>query len=429
MKRTNQIHKVGLSIAMTFFFIISLTIDSQAIPSFARKYKTSCVTCHTVFPKLNSFGEAYRINGYQFPEDEEGQVKEEPVRMGSDAYKRVWPNAVWPNTIPATTPLAFRGRMGFALAESHETEETISGFGLPALQLIAAGTMGENISLFVGAHMFESGESGSIDRFFLKVSNMFTSVLPDKLLSLRFGQFIPEIVPFASNHRGLTQAAYAFNTYAPTGGELGGAHAHGGAGPFGIENFQLGTEASGVFNSRIRYVAGLVNGNGIEEDDNSLRDYYGRLSYKLGGMAYDGSGLKAGASNDRELSCALGVFGYKGVKTHEEEDVDFNRIGLDFNVNLSSLNLYGGIIKGEDAPEENEKYNLYFVQADYSIYPWLMGVCRYEQANPNTADGISQIVANVSALYVANIKFLAETRLNPDDMKFDNLYIGMDFGF
>ena len=41
--------------------------ESYAIPAFARKYKTSCATCHNGFPKLNAFGEAFRRNGYQFP--------------------------------------------------------------------------------------------------------------------------------------------------------------------------------------------------------------------------------------------------------------------------------------------------------------------------------------------------------------------------
>ena len=54
-------------IVIGVLFIVFCWIDhSIAIPAFARKYKTSCVTCHTVYPKLNPFGETYRINGFQF---------------------------------------------------------------------------------------------------------------------------------------------------------------------------------------------------------------------------------------------------------------------------------------------------------------------------------------------------------------------------
>ena len=43
------------------------TRDARAVPSFARKYQTSCQTCHTVYPVLNPFGEAFRRDGYRFP--------------------------------------------------------------------------------------------------------------------------------------------------------------------------------------------------------------------------------------------------------------------------------------------------------------------------------------------------------------------------
>ncbi|HVR87262.1 MAG TPA: hypothetical protein VMU54_23260, partial [Planctomycetota bacterium] len=42
---------------------------AEALPEWARKYKTSCVTCHEAFPSLNSVGEAFRLNGYRFPDD------------------------------------------------------------------------------------------------------------------------------------------------------------------------------------------------------------------------------------------------------------------------------------------------------------------------------------------------------------------------
>jgi hypothetical protein len=406
-------------------FLTSIWVDqSQAIPAFARKYKTSCVTCHTVYPKLNPFGEAFRINGFQFPVDEEEQIKDEPVKLGSDVYKRVWPDAIWPNSIPAH-PFSIRGRIGFEVETVDSA--TTSEFGQPTLQILAAGTMGKDITLFVGAHLFEDGELGSLDRLYLKLDNMFTSFLPQHFLYLKFGQFIPEVVPFASTHRGLTRTPYAFNTYAPSlGGNFSPGHLHGG-GPFGIENFQLGLEASGVVESRLRYVLGVVNGSGVEEDVNSEKDFYGRLSYKFGGLAFDGSG---GENIDgKETSFALGLFGYNGTTVHDGENANFYRLGMDFNFWYSDFNFIGGYITGEDHQEEELKYNMYFVEGDYAIYPWLLLIMRYEQANPENEQNIKQLILNITSLYVANIKFLIETRINPDDSGFDNLYLGLDFAF
>ena len=74
---------------------------ADAIPAFSRKYKTSCATCHTAFPKLTAFGEAFRRNGFQFPDGGDAEAtKEEPVSLGAEGNKKAFPNALWPSTIP-----------------------------------------------------------------------------------------------------------------------------------------------------------------------------------------------------------------------------------------------------------------------------------------------------------------------------------------
>src|SRR5450631_2099810 len=90
---------------------LGLAAPASAFPIFARKYQTSCTTCHSVYPKLNPFGEAFRLNGYRMPKETEELIKQKPVSMGSEAYKRVWPDAVWPNELPGNAPLAVNVKM------------------------------------------------------------------------------------------------------------------------------------------------------------------------------------------------------------------------------------------------------------------------------------------------------------------------------
>ncbi len=91
--------------------LLGMAVPARAFPIFARKYQTSCVTCHTVYPKLNPFGQAFRLNGYRMPKETEDQIKQKPVSLGSEAYKRVWPDAVWPNELPGNAPLAVNVKM------------------------------------------------------------------------------------------------------------------------------------------------------------------------------------------------------------------------------------------------------------------------------------------------------------------------------
>ena len=50
--------------------VVLFSVPADALPAFARKYQTSCVTCHESFPRLNGIGEAFRLNGYKFQDDE-----------------------------------------------------------------------------------------------------------------------------------------------------------------------------------------------------------------------------------------------------------------------------------------------------------------------------------------------------------------------
>jgi hypothetical protein len=418
-------------------FLIVLPESSYAIPAFARKYDSSCATCHTGFPKLNPFGEAFRMNGMQWPDmGEDDHIEEEPVNLGSEGYKRVWPKAVWPNAIPGTAPVSFRVRQGFNIIST--TETSYSEFTLPALQIMTGGTMGEDISFYAGAHLFEHGEAGSIDRMYLKLNNMFSQLLPYNALHLRMGQFVPEIVPFITNHRGLTLTSYAFNTYAPsTGHSFVAGHVHG-APAFGLESFQVGVEASGIIKQRLRFVLGMVNGTGVEEENNAAKDFYYRLAYKLGGIAYDGTFegdvFGQGGNNWAEKSLAIGTFGYFGTNYDGTNDVGITRFGVDYNLSYRDINLYGGLITGMDEMFESdaltdESYTLIFTEANYMVYPWLIGVLRYEQADLEDGDSIKRLVPSITALYTVNIKFIIEAPMDLDNTDDRNIQIGLDFAF
>jgi hypothetical protein len=410
---------------LTVLLIIINIGEVFPIPAFSRKYQTSCVTCHAVYPRLNPFGEAFRYDGYRFPKDDADQIKEEAVKLGAEAYKRVWPKAVWPSNIPGSVPIALRGRTGF-IVQSHGDSSTTSEFVRPVLQLLAAANFGDLVSVFVGAHIFEGGEIGSLDRLFVRFNDLLKKYISKGTLNIRMGQFIPDIVPFASNHRGITNAPYSFNTYSSeTGDSFIPEHEHGG-GTFGIENFQLGMEASGIIGSRFRYVTGIVNGNGIELDNNSFRDFYGRVSYKIGGIGLDGS-LKEGTNSQYEKSIAIGLFGYKGINTIQNSDIDFYRVGFDTNIWINKLNLVGGYIVGSDGMEDEDKYDLLFTDVYYEFYPWLTGLVRYEQANPRGSPSIRQIIPHISALVLANVIFKIETRIDINNPRFSDLYFGLDF--
>ena len=124
---------------------------AHAVPAFARKYQTSCQTCHIVFPKLNAFGVAFRLRGYRMPGETEEMVKQPPVSLGAPAYKRLWPNAIWPGEVSSSVPLAVNIKMADVNTSSLNDDGSVTHVSndlqLPQeLNIFGAGTLGDHLS-------------------------------------------------------------------------------------------------------------------------------------------------------------------------------------------------------------------------------------------------------------------------------------------
>ncbi|HEY5599533.1 MAG TPA: hypothetical protein VIK48_02480, partial [Candidatus Manganitrophaceae bacterium] len=121
---------------MGIVFTVLFPATSEAIPAFARKYDLSCTACHTKPPRLNPFGEAFHMAGFQIPMTVEGEIREKR-KIG-----RVWSETDFLNifAIRGTGNLveAFQGgdRTDFNLIHPQEAE------------LYLAGTFTQEISYF-----------------------------------------------------------------------------------------------------------------------------------------------------------------------------------------------------------------------------------------------------------------------------------------
>ncbi|MBI3398592.1 MAG: hypothetical protein HY026_05095 [Deltaproteobacteria bacterium] len=407
----------GITIIIFTLLLLSfLYARAEAIPVFARKYKTSCVTCHTAFPKLNFFGEVFRRNGYQIPQVDERYVKEKPISLGAAAWKEVWPDGVWPGEIPGSVPFSL---VGSALYRYDPDSKVKHDFIFPQeIDLLSAGTLGEDISFFGSIALIEDGNDfGGVERLFLRFDNLFNYSLPERFLNLTIGQFEPAVTPF-SNHRRLTHTPYLFNIF-----EVGKDNFH--------FSDQRGIEIDGIVKSRVEYAAGVVNGNGAGKmdkstqslDNNSTKDAYFRVGYKFGGFGLDGSGIKTEegtalpeVGTERSIyASALGYLGENRISGIGADD-KFYRYGFTFDLNYDNINLFGAVIQGKhDNPRGDFKQTSvtsYFSEADLILYPWLIGILRYGIADMEHEQNKDEIVISLVALIRTNIKLIAEGALH-----------------
>lgn len=445
----------------------------EAIPAFARKYQTSCQTCHIAFPKLNPFGEVFRLRGYRMPEETEDMIKEQPVQLGAPAYKRVWPDAVWPSDVPGTIPLSlntvFTDATQRTLMPSHSATTVRNDFRFPEeVGLLTGGTLGETLS-FLGELAFVPGvHDGSeeieveLEHSQLNFNGPFGSGLR---FNLKVGRFAPEITQPLSHGAMLTTGGPAallqFVPIAKHGGSKVGGHGDGAAG-IAVPHSVDGIEAYGILGHRFLYSGGLANGLGPGEesfDANNAKDVFARVAVKIGGLPFDGTGYEASDENWREQSASIGVFAYRGDGTgvrvrgtghHADElleDRTFTRVGVDVNAYFRDLNVKAGFVRGRDTLAEYEEmagaheleftgedeytYRAWFAEADYVFMPWLHGAMRYEWLDPANAEAptFERIVPNLTALVRANVKAYVEYQR---DMGASDNYLllgGLQFAF
>ncbi len=375
--------------------------SAEAIPAFARRYQTACTTCHVLIPKLNSFGIAFRNNGYRIPPNDQKFVKTPDVQLGAPAWKQVWPDAVWPGGIPGMPPVAFRMFSDVVLNPS--TTSKVNFVFPNEFEILAVGTAGDHIS-YLGELEITSGDRIDLARAFIQFDQIFGSPAANILI----GRFEPRAVPFSRFHRRLTPSDFLADEYRNV------------ADGFDFKTRQAGFEFWGAKTGRnnkggVEYAAGVVNGNGPFADNNDSKDYYYRLSYKVGGFGVAGSTQETEelqqTNNWRDDAVKIGTFGYFGKGLFGGKEDEFWRAGGDIDIFVRDLNLSTWIYRGRDtltATKTMTEFTALSSEANYVIKPWLIGVFRYDAVFRDTAPDIKRLVPAVVIAIRANVRMVAD---------------------
>ncbi len=424
----------GLGVSYLIWLFLGAIPRTAAIPAFARKYQTSCSTCHNNYPELNDFGEAFKKNGFKFPKDDETFVKEAPVLLGAKAYQKVFPKAVYPGEIPGSIPLGFR----YSGSAMYNSKQPLSIGFLPRTDLfvpntftiIAAGSFGPTLSFWVDNDISAGGSNAAagLGDGYLKVNDLGHYIgLPKDTLNLRMGQFELDL-PF-TQARSVDLTPYDIYSQASIAATQGTTN-----NPFVFGIPQRGIEIGGYPNDgNFAWSVSLVNGSNNGPALRNSKDVYVRVSQRLN-LERDASVRKevqaAGPTGPRDhTSLRFGGFYYYGRNAlnvggttlgtiHEP----FYRAGADFRFKYRHFELYGLGMYGHDTnllsgtsgfiPGAPVTFSGGFAQAEYWIYPWVIGLMRYDIVNSPTdfLNGVSRhnsrnrFSPGVQLLVRANIK-------------------------
>lgn len=393
---------------------------TAGIPAFARKYQTSCSTCHNDPPELNDFGWAFKKNGFKFPKDDADFVKQPQQMLGAPAYKKVFPRAIWPGELPATIPIAFR-YSGFVNYNGKHPLSTgfvprVDLFAPNTFTIISAGTFGENLSWWIDDDISTggSGADGGLGDGYLRVNDVGHYLhLPKDALNIRFGQFELDL-PFTQAR---TVNLTDYDIYDESASALGlGTTSN----PFHLGTPQRGIEIGGYPNNgNFNWSVAVTNGsddsppvsNGknvyvnVSQQFNLDRDHAQRKEVQAAGSTgpHDHTSIRLGAFYD---------FGQNAINadhtlfpTFGAVDEDYYRIGGYFRFKYQSkFELYGMGMYSHDAnlipnpttmgldhgPSIN--FSGGFAQAEYWAYPWLIPIMRWDYVNApfDFSNGVSK---------------------------------------
>lgn len=402
---------------MRLLIVLSLLVATAApagaVPAFARKYKTSCVTCHTIFPKLTPFGEQFRRNGYRFPGIDSDSVKAEPVALGTDESKKDFPDAVWPGFVSPFPPLAW-GFNGTAVL--HPDKSSSAGAA-------------DNNAIFNGDNIIEEGHlwaAGSIDdsiTFYseltaatdgveLETASLYFNDLagPAHAVNLAVGKRVGSYTSFAPHS---SYFADGMMTQVPVTGLYGAT-----SDPFLFNDNHNGIEVNGVVGGRFDYAAGIAAGTNV--DVRNSANVYGHVGYKLGGANLDGEDTNGVPQDlDHEHAVTVDAFAYRAISRFTDPSMVLTKdtsltIGGAIRAQLAELELDSGMYwQGDDHVTSTGPKTATISQwceLAYLVYPWLAigGRAEYLRITPDGGNPVSdlRIMPGASALIRPNLKLV-----------------------
>lgn len=376
--------KKNILILLITFLCVSYFAETLfAIPAFARKYRMSCKTCHSPFPKLKPFGDEFATNGF--------------VLANQDAPRYYVETGDQDLSLLRDIPLALRLE-GYVTYNNNKSEK--SDFSAPYLiKLLSGGSITNNISYYFYFFFSERGEVAGLEDAFLMFNNLFGSEL-----DFYIGQFQVSDPLFKRELR------LPFEDYVIYTKTVGNSNIN--------LTYDRGVMFTYEFSSGTNLILEVLNGNGLTAansfknfDNDNYKNLFGRISQDIG-------------DNFR-----VGGFGYWGKEKQETPgggDFATNELwmaGPDFTIDFEPLQLNAQYVIRKDknpffAVTNSMEYKtqgafgelIYRPDGDNSVW-YAVGLFNWVDSDENSLD-LKAGTLHLGYLLRRNIRIVGEYTYN-----------------
>jgi hypothetical protein len=316
--------------------VVLANSNVSANPVFARKYNTSCFTCHVSPPLLNEFGRRFQANGYIMP----GMTEN-----ASQASSLIFPLGM------TAQPKAMHTTVHDNIA-NRDTNDATTFAGLVVI-LFSSASLGSHFSYYIGSPItVASGETSiEIETAYL----MYRDVLGDASGSVNFraGKFLL-FAPFTPMFLLSGQDPLAYTGVDALDGRAAANMMDIGMSVFGVSAY--GTNDN--IGQGLRWELAYVAGNNSDVDLKSAHAFYAALDQtwyldnaplRVGGFFFGGTEAVSNsfASSGESMPGMGGGTSELGGTWQNE----LSRLGLDLEISdpwLKRFTLFGLYMKGTD---------------------------------------------------------------------------------
>lgn len=383
---------------------------SHAIPAFSRQHKTECSTCHTVYPELNEYGQAFLKNGYVYTVKPGGAKGEEGAPQAGkrsagqpEAGKSEKNEGLLLAGIPELLPVSFTANQTITYNE-HAPDGDNWDFTTRDLVLQAGGSFRDLAGFFVTYDLFShpstsvQNENNKLDELFMVWRRLFNSPV-----NIKFGKFEPKLSLWKKSDKVIV------NSFATSAYKVGNS-------PFSMETTQDALEANAVLANRLFLAAGVVDQNG-----QNTKDGYGHISVKFGGADFLGNEPTIDFESESiwdYLTLTLAAYGYAGRNADPLASGvrnNYYRAGGDMDLLYKRARLRVSGVAGRDTnpdylvPTMERKSMVIASEGEYLFGSPVnvIGVFRYEYQDDGTAI-VRRYIPAIVYTPLQNVKLVLE---------------------
>lgn len=325
---------------------LAVVRNARAIPAFTRQYKTECSTCHTIYPELNEYGQAFQKNGYVYSARQGSEKVAETSGKGEGAAqpqveKERKNEGILLAGIPEWLPLSVTANQNIVYNE-HAPSGDNWDFATRDVVLQAGGAFRDLAGFFMTYDLYNhasnssnQNDSNKLDELFMVWRRLFHTPV-----NIKFGKFEPKLSLWKKSDK-IIITSFATSAFKA------------GSSPFSMDTSQDALEANCILADRLFLATGIV-----DVDGQNTKDAYGHMSVKFGGTDFHGNEPTMDLENESiwdYLTLTMAAYGYAGRTPDpfgSSLKNNFYRVGGDMDILYKRLRVrLSGVTGRETNPD------------------------------------------------------------------------------